>query len=147
MFRRRPELEVLVAHPGGPYFARKDEGAWTIPKGLIEEGEDPLLAARREFREEVGHDVSGPFIDLGEVRLKSGKRIRAFAAEGDLDEDKLVSNTFEIEWPRGSGRMQRFPEIDRVSWFAPQFAARKLNAGQGALIERLGQKLASGGDI
>ena len=150
LFRRSPDLEVLIAHPGGPYFAKKDTGAWTIPKGLVEDGEGDLETAIREFREETGQDTDGPYIDLDEVRLKSGKRIHAFASEGAFDEAALKSNPFEIEWPRGSGKTRSFPEIDRVMWANPEVAKGKLNPAQAALVDRLaekiGQKLATEGD-
>lgn len=132
------ELEVFLVHPGGPFFARKDEGAWSIPKGLLEDGEDPLGCARRELEEETGQSApAGPFVELGEVRLKSGKRVLAFAAGGELDPARLASNTFELEWPPRSGQRQRFPEVDRGGWFDVDTARRKLNPGQVPLLDRL----------
>ena len=131
-------LEVLIVHPGGPLFARRDLGAWSIPKGELDEGEDPLAAARREFTEEVGTPPPpGEPVDLGEVRLRSGKRVYAYALEGDLDADAAVSNTFEMEWPPRSGRRESFPEVDRAQWFAPEQARERLNPAQAAFVDRL----------
>jgi predicted NUDIX family NTP pyrophosphohydrolase len=143
MYRRAPGgvLEVLLAHPGGPFWLNRDEGAWTLPKGEYEEPEEPLDAARREFAEETGLEPSPPFVPLGEVRQKSGKRIRAWAFEGAFDPSQLRCNTFEIEWPPRSGRMQKFPEIDRVEWFTAQEARRKINEAQATLLDRLEQAL------
>ncbi len=130
--------EVLLGHMGGPYWARRDEGAWTIPKGEIEPDEDPLAVARREFEEEIGVPVpDGELVDLGEVRQVGGKVVRAWAVEGDLDASAIVSNTFEIEWPPRSGRMQAFPEIDRAAWFDLPTARTRIVAGQRALLDRL----------
>lgn len=131
-------LEVLIAHPGGPLWARKDDGAWSIPKGLAEPDEDALTAARREYAEEIGSPVpDGPVIELGDVRLKSGKVVTAFAVEGDLDTSTVRSNTFEMPWPPRSGRLQSFPEIDRADWFASAEAKVKLNAAQSEFVDRL----------
>lgn len=130
--------EVFLGHMGGPHWARKDAGAWTIPKGEIEPGEEPLDVARREFCEEVGSPVpSGDLIDLGEVRQAGGKTVLAWAVEGDLDACAIVSNTFELEWPPKSGRMQSFPEIDRADWFDLATAAEKIVVGQRTFLERL----------
>lgn len=138
MFRRRgAALEVLLAHPGGPFWARRDDTAWTLPKGEIFLDEDPLAAARREFLEETGFASSPPFLPLGELRQKSGKRITAWAFEGDADPAELVSNRFEVEWPPRSGRLQSFPEIDRVRWFGVEDARRKLIAGQVPFVDAL----------
>lgn len=138
LYRRTDHgVELLLAHPGGPYFARKDAGAWSIPKGLVEAGEDPLTTAQREFAEETGHTPHGPFASLGDITLKSRKRVTAFAAEGAFDPAALVSNPFEIEWPPRSGRRQAFPEIDRVEWFDPVTARAKLNPAQAPLVDRL----------
>jgi predicted NUDIX family NTP pyrophosphohydrolase len=146
MFRRRAgAIEVLLAHPGGPFWARRDEAAWTLPKGEIGPQEDPLAAARREFEEETGFASQPPFIPLGELRQKSGKRITAWAFEGDADPARLVSNPFELEWPPRSGRMQSFPEVDRVQWFGCEEARRKLIAGQAPFIASLEQWLAAPG--
>jgi predicted NUDIX family NTP pyrophosphohydrolase len=139
MYRRRgAELRVLLVHPGGPFWAKKDEGAWSIPKGEYDEGEEPLDVARREFEEELGTPPSsGQVIDLGEVIQPSRKKIKAFAIEGDFDPSTLMSNTFEMEWPPKSGRMQSFPEVDRAEWFAPDEAREKILPGQRPLIDRL----------
>lgn len=129
--------EVLLAHPGGPYWRSKDEGAWTLPKGECAEGEEPLAAARREFEEETGFTACGPFLRLGELRQKSGKRIQAWAFAGNCDPALLRSNSFEIEWPPRSGRRQNFAEVDRVQWFGVNEARRKLIPGQAPFIDRL----------
>jgi len=123
-------LEVLLVHPGGPFWASRDEGAWTIPKGEFAEDESPLDAARREFREETGADVGGPFHALRPVRLAGGKRVHAFAARGDFDPHTLVSNTFTLEWPPRSGRMRPFPEVDKAQWFPIDQARSKLHPAQ-----------------
>ena len=138
MFRRAGNgLELLLAHPGGPFWARKDDGAWSLPKGEMLDSEDALAAACREFEEETGCPPTGPFLDLGEVRMKSGKRVQAWAFEGDLDPAQLRCNLFEMEWPPRSGRMQQFPEVDRVAWFDPATARRKLLPVQAPLVDRL----------
>lgn len=138
MFRRRAAgTEVLLAHPGGPFWARRDEAAWTLPKGEIAPQEEPLAAALREFAEETGFPSTPPFIPLGELRQKSGKRISAWAFEGDADPALLRSNAFEMEWPPRSGRLQSFPEVDRVHWFGLVQARRKLIAGQAPFIDAL----------
>ena len=130
--------EVLLVHPGGPFWARKDAGAWSIPKGELDDGEDPRACARREFAEETGTALpDGALDDLGSVKLKSGKRVLGFAAEGDLDPATLVSNTFELEWPQRSGRMQAFPEVDRAGWFGLDAAREKLIPAQVAFLDRL----------
>jgi predicted NUDIX family NTP pyrophosphohydrolase len=130
-------LRVLLAHPGGPFWQGKDEGAWTIPKGEYDESEQPLAAAQREFGEETGFAVSPPFISLGEVVQKSGKRITAWAFAGECDPAGLRCNHFELEWPPRSGRRQHYPEIDRVEWFALNDARGKINPAQRALLDRL----------
>jgi predicted NUDIX family NTP pyrophosphohydrolase len=131
-------LEVLLVHMGGPYWARKDEGAWSIPKGEYEPGEDPLDAAKREFEEELGSaPPSVVYRELGSVRQAGGKLVTAYAAEADFDADGAVSNHFELEWPRGSGKMQSFPEIDRASWFTVEAARVSLVKGQRPLVDRL----------
>ena len=146
MFRRRGgTVEVLLAHPGGPFWSRRDAASWTLPKGEIDEGEDPLAAARREFEEETGFASGPPFLPLGELKQKSGKRITAWAFEGDADPQGLASNLFEMEWPPRSGRMQRFPEIDRVAWFGPEEARARLLAGQAPFIDSLVALLAATG--
>jgi predicted NUDIX family NTP pyrophosphohydrolase len=137
-------LEVLVVHPGGPFWKRRDAGSWSIPKGECGPDEAPLDAARREFTEELGAPVpAGDPIDLGEVRLKSGKRIQAWALPGDLDATAITSNTFIVEWPPRSGQMQEFPEVDRAGWFSPEVAREKLNPAQAALVDRLVEALRS----
>jgi len=140
---RRPgdALEVLLAHPGGPFWAHRDVGAWSIPKGLVADDEEPLAAACREFEEETGIRPMGPFLSLGSVRQKAGKLIYAWAWEGDTDPARLTSNLMRIEWPRGSGRWLRFPEVDRCDWFRPQLAREKLNPAQAAFIDRLEARL------
>jgi len=130
-------LEVLLAHPGGPFWARKDDGAWMLPKGELGPHEDPLDAARREFAEEIGIAPEGPFAPLGEVRQKGGKRVLAWAVAGDFDPGQLRSNLFEIEWPPRSGRRRTFAEIDRVGWFGIEQARVKVLASQWPFIERL----------
>jgi len=146
MFRRRAGgTEVLLAHPGGPFWSRRDEAAWTLPKGEIAPQEEPLAAALREFAEETGFASAPPFIPLGELRQKSGKRISAWAFEGDADPARLQSNAFEMEWPPRSGRLQSFPEVDRVRWFGLAEARRKLIAGQVPFIDTLERWLQGGG--
>lgn len=136
--------EVLLAHPGGPFWAKRDEGAWSIPKGEHDDGADPLAAAAREFREETGHDLPpGERIDLGSVRQKGGKVVTAWAVEGDLDVASARSNTFEMEWPPRSGRKREFPEVDRMEWFALPAARAKILPAQAELLDRLAEALAS----
>jgi predicted NUDIX family NTP pyrophosphohydrolase len=138
--RRRDELEVLLGHMGGPYWARKDAGAWTIPKGEIEPGEEAVDVARREFEEELGVPVpGGHLVDLGEIRQRGGKVVQAWAVEGDLDPGVVVSNTFELEWPPRSGRMATFPEIDRAAWFDLDGARAVIVTGQRAFLDRVCQ--------
>jgi predicted NUDIX family NTP pyrophosphohydrolase len=141
LFRRTGGLEVLLAHPGGPYWSRRDDGAWTLPKGEVHDGEDPMAAALREFAEETGHAPQGPLLDLGEIRQKGGKRVLGWACEGEFDPAALASNTFEIEWPPKSGRLQAFPEVDRVGWFTPDAARGKLLPAQWPFVERLQEAL------
>jgi predicted NUDIX family NTP pyrophosphohydrolase len=135
-------LEVLLVHPGGPFFARRDAGAWSIPKGLYEEGEEPFACARREFAEELGSPCpDGPALELGEIRQRNGKRVTAWAVEGDLDADRITSNTFTIEWPPRSGRQQEFPEVDRAGWFSLDAAREKILAAQAPLLDRLAERM------
>ena len=143
---RRSEgaLDVLLIHPGGPFWAKKDEGAWSVPKGLCEPGEEAEAAARREFAEETGHAVAGPMIALGRFRQPSGKVLLVWALEGDFDPETLRSNTFEMEWPPRSGRMAEFPEADRAGWFRPEEARRKILKGQLPVLEALEAALAGG---
>jgi predicted NUDIX family NTP pyrophosphohydrolase len=140
-FRRGRGLEVLLAHPGGPFWRRKDDGAWTIPKGLAEPGEDLLPAAQREFAEETNFTASGPFIALAPVKQKAGKVVHAWAVEADFDLARFASNSFEIEWPPKSGRRQSFAEIDRVAYFTFEVAATKILAYQLPLLRELEQRL------
>ena len=143
LFRRRDQaVEVLLVHLGGPFFAHKDNGAWTIAKGEVEEGEALLAGAQREFAEETGLKPVGPFLPLGEVKQKSGKVVHAWAVEGDFDPAQLTSNTFELEWPRGSGVKKRFPEVDRAQWFTLAKAREKMLAAQLPFLDRLTAVLA-----
>ena len=142
LFRRRPPgVEVLLVHPGGPFWAKKDEGAWSIPKGETESGEDPAVAAEREFEEETGAAVAGSLIDLGTFRQPGGKIVAAFASEGDFNPAALHSNAFAIEWPPRSGKTAEFQEVDRAAWFGLEDAQAKILKGQrpilAALVERL----------
>lgn len=136
--RRGGRLEVLLGHPGGPYFAGKDADHWTVLKGEVDQGEDLLIVARREFAEETGHEPpDGPMIELGDIRQKSGKRVLAWAVRGDLDAEAAVSNTFQMEWPPRSGRIREFPEIDRVGWFGLDEARIKIKAAQAPFLDHL----------
>ena len=131
-------VEVLIAHPGGPFWTRKDDGAWSIPKGEYADGDDAWAAAQREFGEELGLPVpAGPRVDFGPLKQPSGKVVTAFAVRGDLDVTDARSNTFELEWPKGSGRMREFPEVDRVAWFPVAQARTKLLKGQRAFLDQL----------
>jgi predicted NUDIX family NTP pyrophosphohydrolase len=145
MFRRKNgELEVLLVHPGGPYFQKKDDGVWTIPKGEVTEGEDLLERATIEFEEELGIAASGNWMELGSVKQKGGKTVHAWAFAGELKDDfNLVSNTFEMEWPPRSGHMKRFPEVDRASFFPLEEARRKINVAQNVFLDRLVEQLDS----
>jgi predicted NUDIX family NTP pyrophosphohydrolase len=137
MFRKKERLEVLLVHPGGPFFARKDLGAWSIPKGEYDVSEDPLMAARREFSEETGVAVEGTFLPLTAIKQKGGKEVLAWAVEGNIDASKISSNTFELEWPPHSGRIQAFPEVDRAEWFDIVTARAKINERQQSLLNEL----------
>jgi predicted NUDIX family NTP pyrophosphohydrolase len=139
------EVEVLIGHPGGPFWARKDAGAWSIPKGEYVDGEEPWSAAQREFLEELGKEPpAGPRIDFAPLRQPSGKVITAFAVRGDLDLEGTVSNTFALEWPKGSGKVREYPEIDRVGWFSVAEAKTKLVKGQRPLLDCLTAALEGG---
>ena len=142
MYRRQGGgLQVLLAHPGGPFWAHRDEGAWSIPKGELEAGEEPLAAARREFEEETGVVPVGPFLELPTVEQKNRKIVQAWAFEGDCDPAEVRSNTFQMEFPRGSGKIAEFPEIDRAEFFSPDEARRKINPAQAALVDALEEQL------
>jgi predicted NUDIX family NTP pyrophosphohydrolase len=130
-------LELFLVHPGGPFWTKKDDGAWSIPKGEFEDDEDPLDAAKREFEEETGIKISGEFIQLNSIKQKSGKTVYAWAVKGDTDPEKIKSNNFEIEWPPKSGKMKTFPEIDKAAWFNMSEAKKKINEAQAALIKEL----------
>ena len=144
VYRLRPELlEVFLVHPGGPYWSRKDDGAWSIPKGEIGLDEQPISAARREFQEETGFPIDGPFVALGSIRQSGGKTVQAFGVRGELDPAKVVSNVFSMEWPPRSGKQVEFPEIDRAAWFSIERAKLKMNPAQCEFLERL-EKLTSG---
>ena len=138
LYRRKPAgLQVFLIHPGGPYFAKQDTGVWSIPKGLIDPGEDPRAAAQREFTEETGCRPEGAFRPLSPIEQKGGKTVLAWAAEGDCDAESIMSNTFELEWPPHSGRMQQFPEADRAGWFTVREARQKIIPAQIALLDEL----------
>jgi len=137
MYRKAQEVEVLLVHPGGPFFAKKDLGSWSIPKGEYEPEEDPLTVAKREFLEETGSEITGDFKALTAIRQKGGKEVKAWAVEGDIDALHIVSNTFEIEWPPHSGRKQIFPEVDKAGWFSLEVARQKLNEKQAAFLDEL----------
>lgn len=143
MYRwRRGVPEVLLVHPGGPFWAKKDEGSWSIPKGEYEPGEDPLEVAKREFQEETGYQATGEFIPLTSRKQPSGKVITAWAFEGDCDASAVKSNTFSMEWPPRSGKQKEFPEIDRAGWFTIQMGKEKILKGQAGFLEELEQILA-----
>jgi predicted NUDIX family NTP pyrophosphohydrolase len=142
LFRfKNDRTEVLLVHPGGPFWIKKDEGAWSIPKGMFEENESPLDAAKREFKEETGFEADGEFIDLGNLTQPSKKIVHAWALKKDLDETKVVSNKFSLEWPRKSGIMNEFPEIDKAGWFDVDIAKKKIQKGQAVFIDRLLEKV------
>jgi predicted NUDIX family NTP pyrophosphohydrolase len=135
-------VKVLLVHPGGPFYARKDNGAWSIPKGEYVDGEEPLAAAKREFAEELGMEISGTFTELSPVKLKSGKMVFAWAVETFLDMAHFKSNTFSMEWPPRTGKTQEFPEVDKAEWFTITEAKAKINAGQAPLLDELQEKIA-----
>jgi predicted NUDIX family NTP pyrophosphohydrolase len=138
LFRFRGEkLQVLLVHPGGPFWSGKDEGAWSIPKGVFEEHESPLESAKREFREETGYEVTGQFIDLGEILQSSKKIVHVWANQSDFDASLARSNKFSMEWPRNSAIMREFPEVDRAEWFDIEMARKKIHKGQIGFIDRL----------
>jgi predicted NUDIX family NTP pyrophosphohydrolase len=142
MYRRKGgAVEVLLVHPGGPFWAKKDDGAWTIPKGLYEPGEDALAAAKREFEEETGAASTGAFIPLGEFSQSSAKTVSVWAVEGEFDPLRLKSNTFSLEWPPKSGSVSEFPEVDRAAWFPPDEARRKILKGQRPALDALHARL------
>jgi predicted NUDIX family NTP pyrophosphohydrolase len=148
MYRKSgSSVEIFLVHPGGPFWARKEQGAWSIPKGLVEPGEDKLEAAKREFSEETSVVPSGPFIELGQIRQRSGKEVYAWAFEGICDPPSIKSNTFALEWPPRSGRMSEFPEIDRGEFFAVAEALRKINPQQAEFVNRLYDRLESVGGL
>jgi predicted NUDIX family NTP pyrophosphohydrolase len=134
------ELRVMLVHPGGPFWTKKDEGAWSIPKGIIEENEEALQAARREFKEETGFGVVGDFIELGTLKQPSGKIVHAWALESELDVKDVRSNTFKLEWPKNSGNVKEYPEIDKAQWFDVNQAKKKILKGQAEFIDRLIEK-------
>ena len=148
LFRKRPQgVEVLLVHPGGPFWAKKDAGAWSIPKGETETGEDPAVAAKREFAEETGAAVAGALIDLGTFRQPGGKIVAAYAAEGDFDPAALHSNAFAMEWPPRSGKTAEFPEVDRAAWFDLEDAETKILKGQRPILAALADRLGHEGDV
>ena len=137
LYRRHAELEVFLVHPGGPFWAQKDLGAWSLPKGEIDEGEDMLDAAKREFTEETGFAIDGEFIPLDPVKQSGGKLVNAWAIEGDCDPSRIQSNSFSMEWPLKSGKKQEFPEVDRAGWFTVAEARKRILAAQVAFIDQL----------
>lgn len=138
---RGPDIEVFLVHPGGPFWTRKDAGAWSFPKGEYSEGEEPLSVARREFEEETGYPLEGQFTPLAPRKQRGGKVVSLWAVEGDCDADGIRSNTFEMEWPPRSGRTGRFPEVDRAAWFPLEAAKEKINPGQAPAIDELRERL------
>ncbi len=134
---REGRLEIFLVHPGGPFWARKDAGAWSIPKGEFIDPEDPLAAARREFQEETGHEIEGSFLPLEPIQQAGGKTVHAWAVQGDIDPERIRSNTFTMEWPKGSGRQKEFPEVDRAAWFEIEEARRRILPGQAGFLDEL----------
>jgi predicted NUDIX family NTP pyrophosphohydrolase len=141
LFRNIGHLEIFLVHPGGPFWANKDDGAWSIPKGEYSDNEEALEAAIREFKEETGLEVRGDFMPLEPVLQKAGKQVLAWALEGDVDAKAITSNAFKMEWPPRSGKFQSFPEVDKAAWFNPDIAKQKINPAQIGLIEQLLDKL------
>jgi predicted NUDIX family NTP pyrophosphohydrolase len=142
VFRRRLHaVEVFLVHPGGPFWAKKDDHAWSLPKGIYDDAEEPLVAAKREFEEETGITVDGRFLPLGEFKQPGGKLVTAYAVESDIDETQVKSNRFEMEWPPKSGRRQSFPEVDRAQWFDVETAAHKVHKGQIPILQALVKQL------
>jgi predicted NUDIX family NTP pyrophosphohydrolase len=141
LFRKVGQLEIFLVHPGGPFWANKDDGAWSIPKGEYSDNEEALEAAIREFKEETGLEVRGDFMPLEPVLQKAGKQVLAWAVEGDVDAKAITSNAFKMEWPPRSGKFQSFPEVDKAAWFNPDIAKQKINPAQIGLIEQLLDKL------
>ena len=142
LFRRRDgRIEVFLVHPGGPFWRNKDKGAWSIPKGEVQPGEDPLEAAKREVREETGLELDGEFLELAPRRQPGGKLVRVWALEGDWDPADIASNTFSMEWPPKSGRLQEFPEVDRAAWFDLPTAREKIHQGQIGFLDELAERL------
>lgn len=139
----KEKLELLLAHPGGPYWANRDDGTWSIPKGLFDQDEIPLEAAKREFKEETGFEVDGEFIPLGELKQPGGKIVHAWALEQDIDATQIVSNTYAVEWPHKSGRWRRYPEVDKAGWFTVDEARKKILKGQVGFIDRLLQAIST----
>ncbi len=139
--KRKSEIEVFLVHPGGPFFTKKDAGVWSIPKGEIHDGEDALDAAKREFEEETGCRPEGGFLPLAPIKQKSGKIVSAWAIEGDCDHERIRSNTFSLEWPPKSGRIQEFPEVDKAGWFTVEVARQKINPAQATLLDELMNEL------
>lgn len=139
---RAQTLEVFLVHPGGPFWAKRDDAAWSIPKGLIEGGEEPLAAARREFFEETGFEASGECFALGQLKQHSGKIVHAWALQMDLDAGQVKSNTFSLEWPKGSGKVREYPEVDKGAWFGLAQARQKIYPGQETFLDRLLEQLA-----
>jgi predicted NUDIX family NTP pyrophosphohydrolase len=138
VYRKGDEgVEIFLVHPGGPFYVKKDEGVWSIPKGIFDEDEEPLAAARREFEEETGFKIAGDFFELKPVKQKGGKIVHAWAVEADVDADAIQSNTFTMEWPPKSRKMAEFPEVNRAAWFDPESAMQKINPAQSALITEL----------
>lgn len=141
LYRFKKELEIFLVHPGGPFWKGKEIGAWSIPKGEFSDEEDALTAAKREFDEETGAEIDGDFIQLNPIKQKAGKLVYAWAVEGDIDANNIISNTFKQEWPYKSGKWQTYPEVDKAGWFSREEAREKINAAQALLIDDLAERL------